>query len=128
MKLKVEQVGPEKFVRYVIACENGVYYANEKGWTPDKRKAARYASLAVAKKDWKRLQAEMETGLTVMTASVVVTVKAASELTPQQIEELKWWMSSVSSFTLDYKVPRPEWLADAVVSSQIVWNSLKKKQ
>jgi hypothetical protein len=70
----------------------------------------------------------MESGLTVLTASVVVTIKANSELTTEQIEELKWFMSGSSTFLLDYSQPRPDWLTKAVMSSQIVWNSLKRKK
>lgn len=127
MKLRVEQVGPEKFVRYVITCENGVYYANENGWTPDKQKAARYASLAVAKEDWKRLQAEMESGLHVMEATIVVTLKGVEHLTKDQIKQLAKFLAEASSFTLDYTKPRPKWLEKAVISTQIHWHLRPKK-
>lgn len=126
MKLKVEQIGNPTFPRYGISCENGVWWTGTE-WTPDRKKAALYAKLATARDDWKRLQAEMETGLTVLTAKVVVTIKAPNELTQEQIEQLSWFLSSGSAFTLDYTTPRPDWLAKAVVSSQIVWSSLKKK-
>jgi hypothetical protein len=126
VKLKVEQIGNPAFVRYAISCENGVWWTG-KAWSPNKKDAALYAKLATARDDWKRLQAEMETGLTVLTANVVVTIKANSELNTEQIEQLKVYMSSGSSFLLDYSQPRPDWLTNAVVSSQIVWSSLKKK-
>ena len=126
MKLRVEQVAGPAFVRYAISCENGLWWSND-AWSPDKKRAALYAKLAVARDDWKKLQAEMETGLTVLTVNVVVTIKAANELTPEQIEELKWYLSSGSTFLLDYSKPRPDWLTNSVVSSKIIWGSLRKK-
>jgi hypothetical protein len=126
VKLKVEQIGNPRFPRYGISCENGVWWTGTT-WTPNRTKAALYAELAVARDDWKKLSKEMESGLTVLTASVVVTVKADSELTTEQIATLKWYLSGSSTFLLDYSQPRPDWLANAVVSSQIVWSSLKKK-
>lgn len=125
MKLKVEQVGNPAFPRYGISCENGLWWTNNE-WNPDKKKAALYAKLATARDDWRKLQAEMEAGLTVLTATIRVTVKAANELSKEQIDALAWWLSETSSFCLDYTKPRPDWLKDAVVSSQLVWSSLKK--
>lgn len=125
MKLKVEQIGNPNFPRYGISCENGVWWTG-KDWTPDKKKAALYAKLATARDDWQKLQAEMETGLTVLEATIRVTVKATSELSREQIEALAWYLSEVSSFHLDYSKARPDWLKDAVLSSQLVWSSLKK--
>lgn len=55
MKLFVRQVGNDAFPRYAIQCENQTWWTGE-GWTPDPRRAMRYASLRVVKDDWKRLQ------------------------------------------------------------------------
>lgn len=125
MKIKVEQVGNRKFPRYVLALENGTFFDGT-AWTPNQKKACLYAKLSVAKDDWRRLSKELESSTTTMTATVRVTVKAAQELTPEQVEALAWYMSSVSAFTLDYSKPRPEWLE--IVSTQIVWATLKKQQ
>ena len=125
MKLKVEQLGNPKFPRYGIVCENGVWWTG-KDWTADQKKALRYAKLATAREDWRRLSTDLKTGVTTMTATVRVTVKASQELTPEQIEALAWYMSSASALLLDYSKPRPDWLE--VVSTQIVWASLKKQE
>lgn len=127
MKLKVQQIGNPKFPRYAIVCENGVWWTGTE-WSHEKKKAALYAKLAAAKEDWKKLSADMASGLTVLVANVLVTVKADRELKPEEVEELKWYLSSGSTFLLDYTKPRPDWLAKAVVSSKVIWGSLKKQE
>ena len=88
----------------------------------------RYASLPVVKDEWKRLQAEMESGLLVMQATVVVTIKGVTDLTTKQLKALQWHLAAVSGFTLDYSKPMPKGLEKAVISSQIVWDTLRKKK
>jgi hypothetical protein len=127
MKLKVVQVGNPAFPRYAIITECKVYFRNDGVWTPNQNKAALYASLSVAKDDWKRLQAEMETGLVELTGTLLVRVFGAGELTTARVEELARYLSEASSFTLDYKKPRPSWLEKAVVSCQLIWDLKPKK-
>jgi hypothetical protein len=125
MKITVKQVGYPKYPRYVLALENGCYYDGT-GWTPDLRKAIRYASLPVIKQDWKRLGKEINEGKTVLEAKIRITVD--KPLTREQIEALAWFMSEASGFTLDYSRPRPVGLADANISSQLVWSSLRRRE
>lgn len=106
MKITVEQVGNPKYPRYVLALENGCFYSGT-GWTSDKRKAIRYASLPVIKDEWKKLEAEMQPGLTILEAKIRLTIKAENELTKEEIEKLAWFMSQASTFiwTTAYHVP-----------------------
>lgn len=125
MKLKVESVGPDQFPRYLISCENGLFY-DGKGWTPSKNKAIRYASLRFVKDDWMALQSEME-DVEVLVAEVTVQLKGGGDWTPDKIERLAWFLASASGFTLSYTMPRPEGMEDVVISTQIHWASLKPR-
>jgi hypothetical protein len=79
MKLKVEQAkGNNRFPRYVLVAENRTFFDGN-GWTPDERKALKYASLPVIKKDWKKLQKEMESGLIELTGTYIVGVGVNGE-------------------------------------------------
>lgn len=128
MKLKVVQVGNPAFARYSIACENNQWFDGT-NWTPFKKKAALYASLPVARTDWKRLSQEMESGMIELFGTLVVRLCGIKDLTAKQIAELAVYLSAASSFGLDYKRPRPAWLenANAIVSCQIHWDLRPKK-
>jgi len=126
MKLRVEQVGNPKFPRYAIVCENGTYF-DGKGWTPDKAKAIRFASLPVVKDDWKRLQSQMESGLIELVGTVVVRIAGTKELTAKQIEELKEYLAAASTLTLNYNRQRPTGLENIVISTHIWWDLKPKK-
>ena len=127
MKLKVEQAkGNARFPRYVLVAENGTYYDGA-AWTPDDKKALKYASLSVIKDDWKKLQKEIEDGLIELTGTYVVRITGLKEITDDQIESLAWFMSGASSFTLDYSTKRPLGLEHANISTRIVWGTLKRK-
>lgn len=128
MKLTVQQAkGNDRFPRYVLCAENGTYFDGQ-GWTPDERKAVRYASLPVVKEDWKKLQEEMESGLIELTGTFVVRITGLKEITDAQTSVLSWYLSGASSFTLDYATKRPADLEHANISTQIEWASLKRKK
>lgn len=128
MKLKVEQAkGNTRFPRYVLCAENGTYYDGTE-WTPDEKKALKYASLQAIKEDWKRLQKEMEADLLELNGTFVVRITGLKEITDDQIKALAWFMSGASSFTLEYSAKRPEGLESANISTQIVWDTLKRKR
>lgn len=127
MKITVEQVGNTKFPRYVLALENGCYFDGT-GWTPNQKKAIRYASLPIIKDEWKRQQVEMENGMIELVGTYVVRVTGIKELTAQQVELLAWFLSAASSFTLDYSRPRPHGLENITISTQIRWCDLRHKK
>ena len=126
MKLKVKQVGNPDFPRYSIICENNQWYDGT-NWTPFKKKAALYASLPVARSDWKRLSQEMELGMIELVGTLVVRLCGIRDLTAKQIKQLALYQSAASSFTLDYKKPRPQWLENVVVSCQLIWDLKPRK-
>lgn len=126
MKLKVKQVGNPEFPRYSIACENDQWFDGTH-WTPYKKNAIRYASLSVARSDWKRLSQEMESGMIELVGTLVVRLCGIRDLTAKQIEELAVYLSAASSFILDYKKPRPHFLGNAVVSCQLHWDLKPRK-
>jgi hypothetical protein len=126
MKLKVEQVGNPKYPRYVLALENGCYFDGT-GWTPNKKKAIRYASLPVIKEDWKQLQGEMEKGLIELVGTVVVRITGTKELTAQQIEALAHYLATASTLKLNYSLHRPPGLENLVISTQIHWDLRPRK-
>jgi hypothetical protein len=125
LTLTAKQIGNSAYPRYGILCECGIWFRKEGEWTPDPKRAALYASLHCAKEEWKRLQKELESGLLVLTATVVVKIKGVEELTQEQIDALATYLAGASTFTLDYTKARPTWLRKAIVSCQIIWN-LKK--
>ncbi len=128
MKLTVQQAkGNDRFPRYVLCAENGTYFDGQ-GWTPDERKAVRYASMSVVKEDWKKLQEEMKSGLIELTGTFVVRITGLKGITDDQIEALAWFMSGASRFTLEYSTKRPAGLEHANISTQIVWDTLKRKK
>jgi hypothetical protein len=109
-----------------LALENGCFFDGH-GWTHQKAKAIRYASLPIIKEDWKRLQEEMEKGLIELVGTVVVRIAGTKELTAKQIEELKEYLASASTLTLNYNRPRPTGLNNLVISTQIWWDLRPKK-
>ncbi len=125
MKLKVVQVGNPAFPRYSLVCENDQWFDGT-SWTPFKKEAALYASLPVARSDWKRLSQEMESGMIELVGTLVVRLCGIKDLNAKLLEELALYLSAASTFTLDYKKPRPHWLGNAVVSCQLYWD-LKPK-
>lgn len=126
MKLKVEQIGNPQFPRYILALENGCYF-NGQLWVPNKNDAIKYASLPVVRGDWKRLQTEMESGLIELVGTVLVRITGTKELTSDQIEQLARYLADATTFTLDYKLPRPTGLENLVISTQIHWDLRPKK-
>lgn len=113
--------------RYVLALENGCYFDGT-GWTPNQKKAIRYASLPVIKTDFKRLEKEIKSGLIELTGTFVVRITGVKELTAKQVQTLAWYLSGASVFTLDYTVPRPSGLEGIVISTQIHWCDLRLKK
>jgi hypothetical protein len=126
VKITVRQAkGNVQYPRYVLVAENQTYF-DGKGWTPDEKKALKYASLRAIKDEWKRLSKEMKERQTVLEAKIRITVN--KPLTKEDVEKLAWFMSSASGFTLDYTKSRPPGLEDACISSQLVWSSLKRTE
>lgn len=128
MKISVQQAkGNEQFPRYVLCAENDTYFDGT-GWTPNEKKAQKWASLRAVKDAWKKLQEEMDSGLIELTGSFVVRITGLADISDEQIEALAWFLSAASSFTLNYKQPRPTGLENANISTQIVWATLEKKR
>lgn len=126
MKITVQQAGNPRYPRYVLALENGCFF-NGEGWTPDQRQAVRYASLPIIRRDWKRLQRELDNDMIELVGSYVVRIAGTKVITRQEIEQVAWYLSGASALTLDYSLPRPAGLEHLVISTQIRWSDLRLK-
>lgn len=126
MKLKVVQVGNPAFPRYSLVCENSQWFDGT-NWTPLKKNAVLYASLPVVRDDWRKLQEEMESGMIEYVGTLVVRLCGIKDLTAKQITELAVYLAGASTFTLDFRKPRPQWLGNAVVSCQLHWDLKPRK-
>lgn len=123
MRIHIVRCNDGSFPRYVIQGTNGLTWTGS-GWSEEPDKAMTYASQDQAQCDCEKLQASLDSEDTIhLEATISIQIRHHDQF---DLDAFRWFMAEASRFLLDYEQPRPPGLEEAIISSSIFWNSMRK--